>query len=141
MLLLLAISMHTDATLAYSGAVSLGLFATLSLAYAAATAYMARGRKLQHQPIIHEHAKNVPKGHLHTSSEIGAAIKQCPYHEPIITGQQQYATPEISPMDRFLAEGSFQQPAIFTRADNWKLSLSKGCMCEIASDLLSISTE
>lgn len=56
----------------------------------------------------------------------------CPYHGSIVQmrsngGGQSHQ--DMSPMDRFLAEGPGQQYALFVRPDNGQLSTSKGCTC------------
>ena len=41
----------------------------------------------------------------------------------------------LGPMDRFIAEGSTEQYAVFVRADTGKLSISKGCTCKLPETL------
>jgi hypothetical protein len=75
------------------------------------------------------------------SQPFGAIRNQCAYHGPILAGEHHKTRQEMLPMERFMDETSSQANALFTRADNWKTSLDKGCMCEIASWELSISAD
>lgn len=58
----------------------------------------------------------------------------CPYHNPILQLQPAshttYAsTKSQNPLDRFLAEGSGEQSALYNRSDNGQTSLARGCTC------------
>jgi hypothetical protein len=76
-----------------------------------------------------------------TSQQIGIVPNPCRYHAPILDGDHRPLRAELLSMERFLEEGGSQANALFTRADNWRSSLDKGCMCEIASGVLSISAD
>jgi hypothetical protein len=39
----------------------------------------------------------------------------------------------MTPMERFLAEGSAEQGAVFLREDTGEVSIAKGCSCELDS--------
>jgi hypothetical protein len=53
----------------------------------------------------------------------------CAYHDPIFHGSCHGAAPDLRPLERYLAERSSEQHAIFIRPDNGELSIKKGCQC------------
>lgn len=56
----------------------------------------------------------------------------CPYHGPILAMMQNVGGKNLSPMERFLGEGASEQSAMFTRPDNGKLSIERGCLCAMS---------
>jgi hypothetical protein len=72
---------------------------------------------------------------------IGLIPKHCTYHGPILAGEKRKSRQGMLPMERFMDESGSQANALFTRADNLRPSLDKGCMCEVGSGVLSISVD
>jgi hypothetical protein len=55
----------------------------------------------------------------------------CPYHIKLLAMKSNANTKNMTPMERFLAEGSAEQSAVFLREDTGELSIAKGCTCEL----------
>lgn len=56
----------------------------------------------------------------------------CPYHTPILQGQQTddpKKDQQQTPLDRFISLDPRDQPSLLVRSDNGQLSLSKNCTC------------
>jgi hypothetical protein len=127
----------------------LGLFASAISIYAASfiasSAYAAVKKMPASRDIDNSLNSATYYGQSHVGSEqsllhVGLAMKPCVYHAPILAGERK-TRQDMHPMERFISETSSQANALFTRADNWKSSLDKGCTCEIGSGILSISAD
>ncbi|KAF2475823.1 uncharacterized protein BDR25DRAFT_193907, partial [Lindgomyces ingoldianus] len=68
----------------------------------------------------------------HQSSQtsiVTAVPHACPYHTQVLTLGPNGYKKDLSPMDRFLAEGPAEQSALFIRSDTGELSTNKRCTC------------
>ncbi|RYN52378.1 hypothetical protein AA0114_g5163 [Alternaria tenuissima] len=56
----------------------------------------------------------------------------CPYHIAVLSSTSNTYASNMNPMDRFLAEGSAEQSAMFIRHDNGEPSTKRNCTCQRA---------
>lgn len=65
----------------------------------------------------------------HTTAKLNSRC--CPYHAQVLSLKESVSKDTFGKdvMDRFLSEGPNESGAVFTRPDNNKLSIDKGCTC------------
>ena len=84
--------------------------------------------RIDRQPFHAEHYQARTTSYTHTGS---SQQPTCPYHAPILNMNltQSSRGQGLGPMDRFMAEGSSEQSALFNRADTGKTSTWRECTC------------